>query len=508
MLKRSVRLWVPWAMVVVLSVVLFFPIPAVAQVFVLTVGPDGAYSTIQDAINAMGNDSTGHIRIEQGRFYGPVIINSLHTNVDVVISGGWDSTFLDQTTDPSLTIIDGEGQHRPLYIAANGGTVRIRNLTLDNGFATTRGGGISVIPEGDGAVILEDVVIENSVAEGIGIRGGGLNALLDGQDSLEILDCDIRYNSADSSAGGGPYGGGAFIRALEQSSVRVEGTAFHENSVAGSVQVWGAGLDMELLGFAEAVIEHSRITFNRGPEMTMDEILGFNLSVTDGAIADIRALEIRGNQLSSGTPVAGKVYQALFWAHSSGVIRLGDSLVAGGDAGGLRLSAWETSVLHSTNLTIADHPEIGIQAYRDSGAALSLYNTIAFGNGTDLRETGAPIDRDFNLIGIDPLFEDPGCGFFWLGGPGSPAVDVGTAVPPAGLGETDVDGGSRVVGPVVDIGAYELQAEIFSDGFESCDTSQWSATVPTGARGPCRQPDLFSAGSVGWIGESIPRTGN
>jgi parallel beta-helix repeat protein len=58
--------------------------------------------------------------------------------------------------------------------------------------------------------------------------------------------------------------------------------------------------------------------------------------------------------------------------------------------------------------------------------------------------------------------------------PGSPAIDAGVvlaAVP------NDLEGVPRPQGATHDIGAYEAGG-IFADGFESGDTSRWSATVP------------------------------
>ncbi len=57
----------------------------------------------------------------------------------------------------------------------------------------------------------------------------------------------------------------------------------------------------------------------------------------------------------------------------------------------------------------------------------------------------------------------------------SPALDAGetlTDVP------TDIEGTPRPVGPAYDIGAFEGFGALFSDGFESGDTSAWSAVSP------------------------------
>jgi hypothetical protein len=70
-------------------------------------------------------------------------------------------------------------------------------------------------------------------------------------------------------------------------------------------------------------------------------------------------------------------------------------------------------------------------------------------------------------VSVDPQFD--GCGFLCFDKPlkrTSPLVDAGNDAPPGGLPATDALGVPRVVGPHVDIGAYELD-RLFADGFQS-----------------------------------------
>src|SRR5262249_60273372 len=55
----------------------------------------------------------------------------------------------------------------------------------------------------------------------------------------------------------------------------------------------------------------------------------------------------------------------------------------------------------------------------------------------------------------DPLLRAPGAADFPLGS-GSPAINAGDPAFVPGAGETDLDGGTRVNGPRVDIGAGEV----------------------------------------------------
>ena len=458
--------------------------PASAQVFVLTVGPHGTYSNIQDAVDAVISDSVGYIQIEQHQYNESVIIPTALSNITLEISGGWDSTFTIQTEDPSLTTIYGGTTSRPVTISHSGGTVTLKYLTLAYGHSDTWGGGIWISPSQDGIIILDTCTVQYSVSEMTGPRGGGLYALLDGQDRLELHDCRFYHNTADSTLGGSARGGGIFVEATDDATLWIDGALVRYNKILGPTQAWGSGLCLFLSGSAQAVVEASSVSSNSSPLMTSTQILGATFYVSGSAKLEVRGLEVKFNSLDSGSPSAGLVYQLEATASDSAQIILGDTLVARGDAGGVKIYASDTSTLHSTNLTVADHPEIGIRRTRASGATMSLFNTIVFGNGTNVSSTGGSFDDGSNLVGVDPMFFDTGCGFYWLGDPDSPAIDGGDNAPPAGLGATDARGDPRVSGPVVDIGAYEFQG-IFFDGFESCDTSAWSLTEPPGLRSPC-----------------------
>ena len=92
--------------------------------------------------------------------------------------------------------------------------------------------------------------------------------------------------------------------------------------------------------------------------------------------------------------------------------------------------------------------------------------------------SGTSVTTGGNLLGIDPLFFGPTYWDCHLRSR-SPALNAGDNSPPGGLGPTDADGNPRVLGGVVDVGAYEgVFTLLFEDGFESGDTSGWSLTVP------------------------------
>lgn len=71
------------------------------------------------------------------------------------------------------------------------------------------------------------------------------------------------------------------------------------------------------------------------------------------------------------------------------------------------------------------------------------------------------------------LYVDAAAGDYHLAD-GSPAVDL---APDAGIAQ-DLEGAPRPQGAAFDAGAYERGGGIFADGFESGDTSAWSAVAP------------------------------
>jgi hypothetical protein len=160
--------------------------------------------------------------------------------------------------------------------------------------------------------------------------------------------------------------------------------------------------------------------------------------------------------------------------HGSATLNISDSVFAGGDSSGLVGSVYDTGEAYLTNLTIADNGGYGVYLVNNGTHVSSFHNSIAFRNGTDTYFDGL-VATGGNLIGTDPLFYDPPSGSYDLR-KGSVAIDTGLPSPPGGLSSLDAAGRPRVINGTVDKGAYEYN-EIFADGFESGNTTAWSATA-------------------------------
>jgi hypothetical protein len=267
------------------------------------------------------------------------------------------------------------------------------------------------------------------------VVGGGVNIRAIGDSTFLIADCEIDNNVIDTA--GQVFGAGVKIGVSENAQGEILDTSIVENS-ANSPDVWAAGAYFETRDAGTITVQRSAIGVN---------------------------------------PVIGDTAPQVWTSHGqTSVFQMRDSIIGLGAEDGIDANADDTSVVNLVNLTVVDNAVDGIDMSQFGSATMTVYNSISYGNGTDLRTSGT-VDAGFNLIGIDPLFMNPAVYDFHLR-IGSPAENAGTNTPPGGLGPTDFDGNPRIKNLIVDIGVYEGIAEIFSDGFESGDTMAWSMTIP------------------------------
>lgn len=442
---------------------------------VLTVGPNGTYPTIQQAINAAVVGQDTEIRVQGGKsYFENLLVPDSFSSGNLEMTGGWDMNFSVRNLDPDITKIDGLTAVRPLEIRMTGGTFTLKGFTITNGVADGSGGGILVFPPGDSVVVvtLKNTKITGNYANlGEDLNGGGIAAFLNGNEDLIIKNCRIRNNDAESTGGGYVRGGGLSVFIGASAYLKVENTEIDGNSLQSSGRLVGGGI--HLATFDDAVVElistHSVGNSAIGPWIVGS---GANLE-THGASS--LTIERSGFILNTATGDTTPQVESVQTDTSSLTIR--DSGVARADNIGLRVSANGSAQAHLINLTIADNATTGVSLHQGDSATLTLYNTIAYGNGSDAAAVGA-VGLGFNLFGVDPLFLSPSSLDYHLL-PGSPALNAGTNTPPGGLGSTDFDGNPRILEGIVDIGMYEGTALfLFLDGFESGDTTAWSSSVP------------------------------
>lgn len=442
--------------------------PAAAAVFRV---PTSAYPTVQSAITAAAVlPGTHEIRLRAGTFDERVTVPAGCCAGQVRMTGGWDASFASMTADARLTRLDGGGGGRVVSIPdLDSGRMTFENLTIQGGRLTARapdgafGAGASAFVTASGWLTWRSVRFRMNTIAGHGAdpseaQGAGALVLLADAARLLVEGCLFEKNAIGETGGArlAALGAGLSLQVFGGDAI-VRWTKFHNNTAGGSVFSRGGGLDalVEDVSGLGLTLEDSEFGGNRVGAGTGSKVgSGAVLWAAGGGGPAIVA---RRNRFLANLGGRTQVHVS---ALREARVDLSDSLVARGDKGGLHVFA-NDGTAHVTNLTVADQSGRGIETNQAGAGALSIFNTIAFGNAAgDLDVVGgAPPDTGSNLIGIDPLFGDPSWGEYCLSR-GTPALDAGDDAPPGGLGPRELYGRPRAWFGSVDIGACEGQREL------------------------------------------------
>ena len=206
--------------------------------------------------------------------------------------------------------------------------------------------------------------------------------------------------------------------------------------------------------------------------------------VEENAIADCA----RGIGFGLGSSGADRTYAdnpypgVGYLGHIDGTIR--NNFVAANDpALFASVSGFDTGVgLEQARGTVVFHNSVAsTEAPASSSIEWRFPNTLAeiannLASDRLLERNGGVASLATNLEHVAlSWFTDVAAGDLHLTPAATGAVDGGTTLPP-GLADLDIDLEPRDSSP--DVGADEVGDTIFADGFESGDTSGWSATVP------------------------------
>ncbi len=189
-----------------------------------------AFKTIQPALNAAataaGTDGASEVWIAQGTY---ILTAQLAMKDRVSVYGGFvgnENLLSQRSTDPSLTILDGNHTNRIMYqTAAFKVPVIWSCFTIQNGYfqeATTTGaigGGAAVIRAN---TTIENCIIKDNTANlnggGVYIYGGGL-----------LLNCVIEGNTIFRESNTRQLGGGVYINNNGGGTGKVESCIFKNN---------------------------------------------------------------------------------------------------------------------------------------------------------------------------------------------------------------------------------------------------------------------------------------
>ncbi|MFN7941502.1 MAG: hypothetical protein U0X73_07865 [Thermoanaerobaculia bacterium] len=412
----------------------------------------------------------------------------------------------DPSRPRSAYTIDLGGVQR-LLDARAGSALRLENLEVASGYghptADGRGGGALALL--NAGLTLRDVRISNCVAAVGGAidivsgtsldlervefaanqvgpldaqlqhRGGALRVAWSSSAAVRLVDLRFVDNAiVDLTPNASGLGGALEVEASTAADFELRDLAFEDNRLEVAGLAIGAGLfaDLHATG-ARFVLADSRFAGNDVvAPATAARGTAFSVALGDAA-GEIRRVRATGN--GAGDAPA----QVAFYAGGAMFAVLSDLLVDAGDGAGVFLLTEAGAWLDAGNLTVTGQAGDGVELFASSGT-LRLENSIVWGNaavaGAEIETFGtAPQVALENLVGVDPLFVDPGGGDYRLAA-GSPAVDAGEAVF-ASVGPFDLAHGPRRLGGEIDLGALE-RGGIFADGFEVGDLVAWRARIP------------------------------
>ncbi|GAB4200874.1 MAG: hypothetical protein Tsb002_37240 [Wenzhouxiangellaceae bacterium] len=432
-----------------------------AQAAVLTVGLAGSYATIAAAL-ADARDMPGddEVRVQSGVYSENLVINFGGSGDRVDLTGSWDAAFAVQNSVAN-SIIDGMAAGRVIDFSLSAGDhLRMDRFVIQNGLADLRAG-VFLDMRGVSRVEMTANIIRNNRAEADRASAAGLFAWVLENSQLDFIGNEIRDNVVNSTGTVDARGGGGSIQVENSGFLNFFDNQVVDNQVivAGAGSALGGGLDIS--GFeATTEIEISDNLIS-GNQLSGGSTTGTGVLLS-GSNWRFRRNTITSNLDNSANGFAAQLALGVF----GGPGLLSDTLVAMGNSRGVQLNANTNGVLHVTNLTVVDHPERGILGNRnDASSVLNVYNSIAVNNGTNIQLNAGSGSGSNITLNNPALFVNAAAGDYQLAEL-SPAIDIGDATPPGGLGSTDLAGGPRVQGAGVDIGAFEFTDVLFADGFE------------------------------------------
>ena len=450
-----------------------------AQAFV-TVGPHGAFTTIQAGVNQADANGGDIVLVEvklctdvHGFQYVCPYVESItiSANHSITLSGGWQSDF--QTLSPNRTLIKGDGQDVQTLLVnaglASGVTVNVSNFDIDGSQVTAQGNTGALRVYADGAVqvnIYSNSLLNNSkLTTGIVSGGAGIVALATTGAKVHIYENDFQSNQLLGMGTAGSEGGAALLEALQDSQIE-----FNNNSLTGnSVSNASGGSCHGGAVWAEASGVGAKLTLTGNTYAGNQQVF-----CTNGATGDAAEIHAQASAqidisdeiwTSNNTGSNPGVYEVFMHADDHATIRAGNGLITHGTWGGLYAQTDATSAIQIVNFTIADNPVLG---YNGIGPGTQLFNTILWNDGSPYSISGGATAGS-SLTG-DPKFVDATNGDYRLT-LDSPAINAGYNDIPGGAYYYDLDGITRPYTgdgvAIADIGAYEYHSRdrIFRDGF-------------------------------------------
>ncbi|HYM77408.1 MAG TPA: right-handed parallel beta-helix repeat-containing protein [Candidatus Dormibacteraeota bacterium] len=379
--------------------------------------------TIQDAINAANPGDL--VLVAPGTYTEN--INFLGKAITVKSSGGAKVTIIDGgKIAPVVTFNTNEGSKSVL----NGFTVQNGTSTFNSSYD---GGGIYI---SGASPIVRNNIIQNNVACS---EGGGIAVEFS---SAQIRNNTIKNNS-QSGCSGGPGGGGIAVGGAGSAVIignKIQNNSWGSNG--GGITLWAAGTP---------TIENNVISGN-----SSNGGQGGGIYIVN----DSNALIVQNLFYANTGSQGGAIYLSMP-SGSTGPVLVNNTIVGGTGATTQGAAVWaggfDNQVLFYNNLLVGLTGENAVFCDSTYSTLPPVFtNNDAYSpSGTGLMGTCASEEGTTGNISADPLFVNATKNNYQLQS-GSPVINVGDNSAPDIL-QKDLLGKPRIVGGIIDMGAYEFQ---------------------------------------------------
>ncbi len=256
-------------------------------------------------------------------------------------------------------------------------------------------------------------------------------------------------------------GGGLLLWLLGDADVRIEGITFQHfvasNPYRSVLEIDGIGSS------ATYAVQYCRLLGNTGSQLV--RMAGARMSFANNLVA--------GNTLSGAVPAA---LYAQFSYEADSMLSASNNTIADNAGGaGVRVDTWgwssvRTSEIANNVLWGNGGKDLDLSKF-DTSASSVLVSANVVGTSS------GPALPSGNLV-TNPKFSNAGQGDYTLAS-GSPAINSGTPIQLYGFPAHDLSGGTRIVGSLIDRGAYESTIDNSTTAVVTTTSDNGSNTSPT-----------------------------
>ena len=307
--------------------------------------------------------------------------------------------------------VSGSNKSRVFQIDSEA-TVSLSGLTIEDGAATTEGGGIRNV----GNVTLTDVVLSNNAVT-TGPGGGAFGGGLANEATATVTDSTVTNNRATSTG----YGAGAAGIYNDDGTLTVSGTLItdnvadatrHGDALGGGISNGNGNVSVSTSTLSDNKAKGTYGTYGGGIDDGSYGIGNGTLTISDSAISGNSATGTYYGPESGGGADGGGL-------SNYGAVSITDSTLAdntattngtfgvGGSGGALVNFGTMTVVAATIAGNAANDGSASAASIASGGTSLTVVASIvALGSGTECYQAGAPIaDAGYNID------DDGSCGF-------------------------------------------------------------------------------------------------